>query len=252
MSSTRSTIGVLSLAVILLGVVLVLISAFYASSFLAIMGLSIAFWGIIVYYIKPDKHVPITLLDASADAGEDNIERILVSLDLKEKGVYLPPKNLTNVESSLIFIPKTPQTPLPTIEEPTKQLFINQENGILITPPGIGLSKLLEQRSGNSFAAADFNSLQSTLPKLLVDNLELAQNIELQMHENTVTVEITGSIFAGNCNVNNQQKTHTQVGCILASALACILAKTIGKPITLQNETQTSNIITIKYRIEDR
>jgi hypothetical protein len=49
-------------------------------------------------------------LGASANGSADNIERILSEFDLSEKGIYLPPKNLKKIESSLIFIPKGPET----------------------------------------------------------------------------------------------------------------------------------------------
>ncbi len=91
-----------------LGLSLVIASAIYASSFLAILGLAIIFWACILLYITPVKHVPLTLLQASADSSTSNIERVITELNLTEKAVYLPPKNLKNIDSSLIFIPISP------------------------------------------------------------------------------------------------------------------------------------------------
>lgn len=71
---------------------MVAVSAFYASYFIAIFEVSLIFWGAILLYITPDKHVPLSLLNASAKANASNIERILTELNLSEKGVYLPPK----------------------------------------------------------------------------------------------------------------------------------------------------------------
>jgi hypothetical protein len=76
---------------------------------MAILGTAIVFWGAILFYILPVKHVPLAFIAASASSNVNNIERILFEFDLSEKGVYLPPKNLKNIESSLIFIPKVPQ-----------------------------------------------------------------------------------------------------------------------------------------------
>jgi hypothetical protein len=95
-------------ALFLLGLSLIITSAIYASSFLAILGLAIIFWACILLYITPVKHVPLTLLQASADASTSNIERVITELNLTEKAVYLPPKNLKNINSSLIFIPISP------------------------------------------------------------------------------------------------------------------------------------------------
>ena len=131
-----------AISIIILGLVLVIISMFYASSFLAILGVALFFWGAIFLYITPTKHVPWTLLNASAETAATNIERLISELNLTEKGVYLPPKNLKNIESSLIFIPETIKTPLPTPEETNEKLLTNEKTGAFITPPGSSLSCL--------------------------------------------------------------------------------------------------------------
>jgi hypothetical protein len=237
-----------------LGVSLVIVSAFYISSFLAILGTAISFWALVLLYITPAKHVPLTLLNASANVDSSNIERLLAELDLTEKGVYLPPKNLKNIESSLIFIPQKAKTPLPTPEETTEKLYSEQKTGVFITPPGLALSQLFEQEHGSSFTKTDLKHLQSALPQLLVENLELSENAEIYLQESTITIEIVGSILNSICHeTDNQPRTHMQVGCLLSSALACVFAKTTGKPITIQNETQTleNKTTTIEYRIEE-
>jgi hypothetical protein len=91
-----------------LGAALVALSAFYVSSFLAILGLAMVFWGCILLYVAPVRHVPYDLLEAAADVNASGIERVLAELNLSGKGVYLPPKNLKDIESSLVFIPLPP------------------------------------------------------------------------------------------------------------------------------------------------
>ena len=62
---------------ILLGFILIAISAFYISSFLAILGTAIIFWGTILVYVTPSKYVPLTLVNASAEVVSANIERLI-------------------------------------------------------------------------------------------------------------------------------------------------------------------------------
>ncbi len=119
---------------LLLGVALVAVSAFYASSFLAISGLAMIFWSAILFYIKPVKHVPLPLFNASAEAICSNIERVLIELNLTEKGIYLPPKSLKDVENSLVFVPFILKTPLPTSNETNERLFCNPRTGVFLTP----------------------------------------------------------------------------------------------------------------------
>jgi hypothetical protein len=232
--------------VLIIGVALTVLSALNGSSFLAILGVAIIFWGAILLYVTPAKHVPLTLLNASAEAAAANIERLISELNLSERGVYLPPKNLKNIESSLVFIPETIKTPLPTPEE------TNEKTGAFFTPPGSALSRLFERELGFSFTKTDLKQIQNKLPKLLVEDLELAENAEIQIQGNTVTVEIIGSILDEICRQTDYQpKTHKQVGCLLSSAIACALAKATGKPVTIQNETRNQETKTthIEYQI---
>ncbi len=235
-----------------LGSGIMAVSAFYASSFLALLGVILIFWGTILLYVTPSKHVPLTLLNASDEATSANIERLISELNLSEKGVYLPPKNLKNIESSLVFIPETLKTPLPTPEETNEKLFTNEKTGAFVAPPGFALSRLFERELGFSFTKTDLNQIQNKLPKLLVEELELAENAEIQIQSNAVTIEITGSILDEICQqTDSQPKTHMQVGCLMSSAIACALAKTTGKPVTIQNETRNQETKTthIEYQI---
>jgi hypothetical protein len=192
------------------------------------------------------------LLNASAEAAAANIERLISELNLSEKGVYLPPKNLKNIDFSLIFIPETPKTPLPTPEKTNEKLLTNKKTGAFVIPSGSALSRFFEEELGFSFTKTDLKQIQNKLPKILVEDMELAQNAEIQIQGNTVTVEITGSILDEICRqTDSQPKTHRQVGCLLSSAIACALAKATGKPVTIQNETRNQETKTthVEYQI---
>jgi hypothetical protein len=238
-----------------LGILLILVSTLYASSFMAILGTAIVFWGTILFYILPVKHFPLTFVAASASCNVNNIERILSEFDLSEKGVYLPPKNLKNMESSLIFIPKVSKTALPTSDDFIEKLYSPQKDGAFLTPPGLAFSILFEKELGISFTKTTLEHLELTLPKLLTEDLQICESVDIQVQGNMLTIEIIGSIFNDVCKATNSQPhTHEQVGCLLSSALACILAKTTGKPITIQSETQNldSKKTIILFRIEDK
>jgi hypothetical protein len=244
-------IVIIKTVVPLLGLYLIAISVLSNSSFLAIFGVTITFWGVMFLYVTSSKYVPLTLLNASTEATADNIDQLIFELDLSEKGVYLPPKNLKNIYSSLVFIPKAPKTPLPTAEDTKEKQLINQKTGALITPPGFALSRLFEKELGFSFTETDLNQLKNKLPKLLVGGLELAESAEIQIQGNTVTLEIVGSILDEICRqTDSQPKTHRQVGCFLSSAVACVLAKTAGQPVIIQNETRNQETKTTKIEYQ--
>jgi hypothetical protein len=248
----RTNFSQIPLFMLLIGAVIVVVSAFSDSSFLAILGVAIIFWATILLYVKPSKHVSLTLLNVSAEPVVANIERLILQLDLSERGVYLPPKNLRNCDSSLVFVPKTSKTSLPTSEQINEKNFYNEKTGAFVTPPGSSLSRLFEREQGFSFTKTNLKQVQNKLPKILIENLELAQNTEISIQGNTVIVEITGSVLDEIClQTNSQPRTHEQMGCLLSSAIACVLAKSAGKPVTIQSETrnQESKITKIEYRI---
>jgi hypothetical protein len=144
---------------------------------------------------------------------------------------------------------------LPTSEESIEKLYSQQKDGAFLTPPGLAFSILFEKELGMSFTKTNLEHLELTLPKLLSEDLEMCESVDIQVQENMVTMEIIGSIFNYVCQAtNNQPHTHEQVGCLLSSALACILAKTTGKPITIQSETQNlvARKTTILFRMEDK
>jgi hypothetical protein len=236
------------------GVVMIFISALNSSSFLAILGVSISFWSILLLFFTPTKQSFLSLLKASASASGSNIERSLIEFDLAEKGVYLPPQNLRNFESSLVFVPKAVGAALPTSNETIDKLFTEKKNGLFFTPPGLALSLMFENEIGLSFRKISLPQMQRVI-KNLFSNLKFAEDVQVRIQDRSIILEITGSIFNALCGEtrDSQPRTHEQIGCILASAFACAFAKASDKPITIQKDTLNpdTKTLTIEYLMEE-
>ncbi len=236
-----------------LGIGLTTASTVYVSSFLAILGVAMIFWGVILIYITPTKQVPLTLLNASVLSDTSNIERILVEHGISQKAVYLPPKNLANMELSLIYIPEKPNQPLPKRENTTdEKLTAKNQNGIFLTPTGFALSRIFEQELSVSFTKADVKYLQEKLPKLLIETLGLAEKMDIQTKNGAITVQIGGNMLNEVCQeIRKLPRTHEVIGCLLPSAIACAFAKATGKPIVIANEkrSQDGKTTVIEYQI---
>ncbi|MDR1992696.1 MAG: hypothetical protein LBQ98_04245 [Nitrososphaerota archaeon] len=234
--------------VIASGIFLTILSGFYISSFLAILGITISFWGAILYYIKPTKYVPISFITAINTSNMDNLNRLFTELKYTQKSIYLPPNKLSDPESSIIFIPQTTNKIILTNNETTNTLFTTKKDGMLLTPPGYGLIKIMEQKLGSSFTKMDLIALQKQLPHLLIEELGIAENISIQVENNQLTIEITGSIFTTECNqAQKYPQIHGSIGCILTSALACALSKVTGKPVTINAEETIGKTTKITY-----
>jgi uncharacterized protein YuzE len=240
-------------AMLAFGFISLAASAFYASPILAFIGLGLTFWGALLLYITPTRYVKLDLLDAVAPSSLVNIEKLLVDMKLNEKGIYLPPKYLKDFESSLIFIPSKASRTLPKPEEVDEEKLCSKNpDGLFLTPPGLALSKLFEKELGTTFTKTDLNYIQNNLPKLLIEDTEIAENVEIELKNNSITIEITNHIFSEICEETRKlSKTHEAIGCTLSSAIACALAKATGKPIAIENEelSEDGKITKIQYRI---
>jgi len=234
-----------------LGLVSLIISAFSGLYVPAFIGLGLTFWGALLLYLTPIKYVNLELVNATASSSLANLERTLSNTETTGKGVYLPPERLKDYQSSLVFIPRKPDDPLPEPEETDlEKLHSDNPGGILLTPPGLALSRLFENKLGTSFTETDLPYLQKRLPKLF-EELEITRNLSIQVEDNTVTVEVTTHIFKDLCEETKKlPKTQEAVGCPFSSAIACAVAKASGKPVTIEKEMQNLDGSTrITYRL---
>ena len=267
-------------AMLILGLVSLVASAYFEHLILAFVGLGLTFWGALLLYITPSRHVSLELLNVMASSNLGNIERILTDANIVMaeippgqrvnaetlpqirravmshqirayairfpfgKGIYLSPKYLKDFESSLVFVPSTRQA-LPEPEEMREEkLYYGKiwPKGVFLTPPGLALSKLFEKQLGTSFTRTDLSYIQNNLPKLLIEDLEIAEDVDVKTESSTIMVEITNHIFNEICQETRKlQKVHEAIGCPLSSAIACALAKATGKPIVIENEEQSQD-----------
>jgi len=262
-----------SVFLLALGLIALAFSIIYTSSILAFIGLGLTFWGTVTLYIASEKYVKQTLLNSIIIPSLSNLNQILTELGYQGKAVYLPPKYLKDPETSKVYIPKNKNTKLPTpeeIQQKEDKTFLKNPEASLITPPGTSLSKLLEQTLGTSFTKVKLENLQKNLSKLFIEDLEIAEDLEIQtkptevaqkvadsisiiqLKNDTIQVKITNSIYDGVCK-EARTLTHIcgSIGCPICSAIACAIAKASGKPVTIEKteSTEDGKVIEAYYRI---
>ena len=242
------------LAFLSLGAIALFASIVYVSSILAFIGLGLVFWGALLLYIQPEEYTKKALLDAAVISPLSTLNQIIQELDYKGKAIYLPPKYLKDPEASKIYISKHKDGKLPKPELTLKhenQLFFQNPQGILLTPPGTQLSNLFEKRLDTSFAKTDLKYVTQNMPKLIVEDLEIAENIEIETNYNTIKIRITNSTFKEAHKEDNKLYVYPSIGCPLSSAIACALTKATGKPVTIENmqQSEEGKILEATYRI---
>jgi hypothetical protein len=114
--------------------------------------------------------------------------------------------------------------------------------------------ELFEESLGTSFTQIDLPTLTRRLPRVIEEALELAETVEIEIHNNSIYVQMTNpSLPTFDSKADARRPTPIHLGSHLIGALACALAKTIGQPIVIhrQHADTTSKTIEVEYRAID-
>jgi hypothetical protein len=260
-------------AMLLLGMVSLAVSIGYNSSILAFIGLGLVFWGAVLLYIKPEEYTKKALLEALLSPSLMTLDKIVRDLDYKGDATYLPPKYFTDPETTKIYIPKQKSLILPAPEQ--IRIYENQPvarttQGILLTPPGIQLSKMLEKSLGTTFIKTDLKTVEEKLPKLFIEDLEIAENLEMEAENNStegkandpasatqtkniaIRAKITKPII-GTMSKGSEGSSQLSVSIVspICSAIAIALTKASGKPVKIADikSSDDGNIVEATYEV---
>ena len=247
------TPNIIGLTLISCGTLALVGSIIFVASILAFIGLGLTFWGFLFLLLKRETYVKSILLDSTATRSLENLDRILTELEYKGKGVYLPPKHLKNFKSGIVYVSKKKGDEiLPPEEKLEEKMFSSNPNGLSITPPGLDLTNLYEKEIGTDFIRTDLKYLQDNLPKLFIENLEIAQDLEINTEGNLINVKITDSVYKDFCKQTQKLSNicHS-IGCPLCSSIACTLTRATGKPVIIENSeySEKDKTINVQYRI---
>ena len=249
----RKPSGVAGSVLLLLGAIALASSMMYVSSILALIGLGLAFWGVLFTFVRPIRYVKSSLLDSTAISTVSNVSRLIADLGYRGKGIYLPPRYLKELKEGTLFISSKKEHTIPTTEEVTKEkVFLKNPTGICLTPSGLGLTNLFEEELGTNFDKVNLKYLQDNLPKLFVEGLEIAQDFEMRTRGNIVQVKMTETIYKDICNeIRKLPNICSSFGCPLCSSIACTLARSSGEPVVIEKIKPSTDgkVIEAYYRI---
>jgi hypothetical protein len=215
--------------------------------------LGLTFWGFLFLLLKQETYVKSTLLDSTATQSLENLNKILTELGYKGKGVYLPPKYLKDFKSGIVYVSKKKGNKIPSPEEKLEEkTFSSNPNGLYIAPPGLDLTNLFEKEIGTDFIRTDLQYLQDNLPNLFIENLEIAQDLEINTEDNLVNVKITDSVYENFCKqARKLSNICNSIGCPLCSSIAGALTRATGKLVVIEKCEYSENdkTISVQYRI---
>jgi len=225
------------------------------STVLAFIGLGLTFWGVLFLFARPIKFVRGTLLDSTAISSYTTIDRMIQDLNYKGKPIYIPPypkeaylpEYLKGLKEMIVFIPAEDTFAMPTIEEMAKKRFLLQNpQGICIAPPGYGLVNLFEKELKAECTQINLERLCGSLPAIIVRNLELTKEFEINPENDFIHIKLVDSAYKDLYSREQGFKSIHSIGCPLTSAIACALAKTTAKLVTIVKDAVSPDLKTIE------
>ncbi len=234
------TFGRLGFALVFSGVLILAVAFYSSSTILTFIGLSFSFWGMLFFFIKPARYVRASALSSTAISMYETVDRIADDLGHSGKvftvppypeDVYLP-DHLRGLKEMLVLLSAEEEPTMPTIEEiASRKFLLENRKSVSITPPGLGIMRMLEDEVGMDFAKTDSEDLLEVISKFIINDFELARNVEVYEEGDVTQIRIEDSIFKKLYSRESRLKSVHRLGCPLANAIACTLSKASGKVV---------------------
>jgi hypothetical protein len=242
------------------GVLSLMFSILYESQVSAFVGLGLVFWGALFLLIRPVKYVTGNIVYSSAISSYSTIDRIIKDYGYEGAAYYIPPypkdvylpEHLKGLKDAIVFLSAKKDASMPSIEEIAESKFqLKDSKGLLIISPGSGLLSHIEKELNVDFAKMKPAELCETLPRVVTENLNLAREMELRLEETGFQMRLFDSLYKNLYNKETGLRSVDLLGCPLTSAVACALAKSFGKPVTIQKQEVSPDGMSIGvwYRI---
>ena len=240
------------------GILAIVYSIISQSHVLAFIGLGLTFWAALFYLVRPIAYVRGSLLSTTATTYYQTIDRIIRDLNCKGKPIYFPPypkgaylpQHLKGLKEIITFIPADNNQAAPSIQEMATSKFITKNpRGVILIPPGSSFLDQFEMLLRTDITKMTLEDLSISLPQLILENLQLAKEIEIKTENNIITLKTTESVY----KTLYRDETLNSVrllGDPLVSAVVCTFAKATGKQVTIQTLNISPDAKTLEATLE--
>lgn len=244
----------ISIVFLVPGILSLAFSIISNSQVLAFIGLGLTFWGALLLFVRPLRYVEGSLLNSTSISTYITIDRVVKDLKAKGKGHYIPPypeqtyipEHLKGLKDMVAFISTDNDSVDPSIEEIAKGKFLLENpKGICLSPPGVGLITRFEKQLKTDITKLELAELCESLSHLIIEDFQLAKEIEMKPDEESVYLKVIDSVYK-QLYAEKKLKSVRLLGCPLVSAVACAIAKTTGKVVTIQEDRISPDVQTIE------
>ena len=230
---------------LVLGVISLIASVDQESQILAFIGLGLAFWGVLFLFLRPEKYVTGSLLANAAISEYLTINEMIKDFQYEANAYYIPPfpnkgqfpEHLKDLKKPVVFISAKNESENPAIEKGTESNFLlTKQKVMFIIPPGLGLLTEMEKKLRRDFTTVKLGDLCEIIPRLMVEELNLAKNMKITLSENKVNLRMVDFLYKNLYRTKNDTQSISLLGCPIISAVACALAISSGKFVTIQKQ----------------
>ena len=237
-----AALGLSALGVVLLAFWLATRDGSTQSSLVLLAGLTIVAIAILLYYLSPSRFLRDEVADAIAITGVLDLGRILSSLLIEGRGIYVPASEAGRTK---VFIPvgEAPaEIPL------SDGIFVSGAGkGMLLDPPGYGLlscSRLISPTLTEE-------GLENEISDILENGLELARKVTVKREGDRVTVSMADLANAGLCSAVRKENPRicTQTGCPICSFAACMVADGLRRRVRIEEVEVRGKVVKATFRL---
>lgn len=216
-----------------LGLVALAVAVLFKSTNLVFVGLGLTFWGVLLFFVQPHEYVKLDLMNTAGLSSLEGIDKLLVGLGYRARGVYIP---VGDPEKAVVFVPMEQSSRIPQSTTIKGKTLLDDPKGLLIVPPGLALSNLIEKKLGFTLKNSGVQALVGNLRKVLVEDLDVVRDVEVKVEGDVVKFRLVDSKYARFCQEFDNESSGAGLGCPLCSALACVLAIASGKPVRFEED----------------
>ena len=244
----------IAIVFLVLGVISLIASVDQESQILAFIGLGLAFWGVLFLFLRPEKYVKGSLLASAATSEYLTINEMIKNFQYEANAYYIPPfpnkgqypEHLKDLKAPVVFISAKNETETRSIEKGTESNFLlTKQKGIFIIPPGLGLLTEMEKKLRLDFTTIELGDLCEIIPRLIVEELNLAKAMNITLSGNKVNLRMVNSLYENLYHTKNDTQSISLLGCPIISAVACALAESSGKFVMIQIQYLSLDGLTI-------
>jgi len=248
-----------------IGAASLLFSYLWNSLILTFIGLGMILWGILIIYISPSRHVRAELLSSISSSMQKCMDKLVTYMGYTGDAMFFHPKNLTGLGHGYVMIPHYAAqiegdlkakidalNLLPYGNDGSMPSIYLHPKGMFLAAPSQGLVDLLEKELGINFATVDLRYVQEALPKLLIEELKIVDDASIEENDDgTIVIRFAGGPCADLCRfVSEETKLGNHLGCPLCSAVALVVSKVRGKPVSiLETKITDDSMISTTYAV---